>query len=96
MGWTTSRAPASNIALSNGKTVFIQRCESCHFDLSGKKKIGPGLAGLMKNKTFNNGMPADDYHLRRVIELGGKNMPPFRSSLTQKEIRDLIVYLRSL
>lgn len=50
----------------------------------------------MKNKTFNNGMPADDYHLRRVIELGGKNMPPFRSSLTQKEIRDLIVYLRSL
>jgi cytochrome c2 len=81
---------------SDGKHVFAQKCEACHFDLSSEKKIGPGLAGLMKRAKFKNGMAADEYHLRRVIDRGGKDMPPFRGLLTEKQIRDLIAYVKTL
>ncbi len=81
---------------SDGKHVFAQKCEACHFDLSSEKKIGPGLAGLMKQAKFKNGMSADEYHLRRVIYRGGKDMPPFRGLLTEKQIRDLIAYVKTL
>lgn len=82
--------------LAEGKLVFVQKCEACHFDLSGDKKIGPGLAGLMKRGRFKNGMPADEYHLQRIIERGGKNMPSSRDSLNGRQLRDLIAYLKTL
>lgn len=82
--------------LANGKLIFAQKCEACHFDLSSERKIGPGLAELMRRARFKNGMPADEYHLRRVIERGGKNMPPFREALNEKQTRDLIAYLKTL
>lgn len=81
---------------SEGKVVFTEKCEPCHFDLSSEKKIGPGLAGLMKREKFQNGLPADESHLRRLIDRGGKDMPPFRGSLTEKQIRDLIAYVKTL
>lgn len=81
---------------SDGQHVFAQKCAACHFELSSKKKIGPGLAGLMKRAKFTNGMAADEYHLLRVIDRGGKDMPPFRGLLTQKQIRDLIAYVKTL
>ncbi|MGB7351101.1 MAG: cytochrome c, partial [Candidatus Acidiferrales bacterium] len=62
---------------------------------STEKKIGSGLAGLMKRAKFRNGMTADDDHLRRVIERGGKDMPGFRDSLKERQIRDLIAYVKT-
>ncbi len=86
----------SKTEAADGKIVFAQKCEACHFNLSSEKKIGPGLAGLMKRAKFKNGMSADEYHLRRVIYRGGKDMPPFRGLLTEKQIRDLIAYVKTL
>lgn len=85
-----------NADLAGGKLVYDQKCEACHFSASSEKKIGPGLAGLMKRRTFKNGMAADDGHLRRVIERGGKDMPGFHDSLKEKQIRDLIAYVKTL
>lgn len=82
--------------LADGKQVYEQKCEACHFSASGEKKIGPGLAGLMKRPKFKNGMAANNDNLRRVIERGGKDMPGFRSALKEKQIRDLIAYVRTL
>ena len=79
-----------------GKQVYAQKCEICHYSASTEKKIGPGLAGLMRRETFRNRMKADDENLRRVIERGGKNMPGFRSSLKPSQIRDLIAYVKTL
>ncbi|MFZ3244125.1 MAG: cytochrome c [Candidatus Acidiferrales bacterium] len=81
--------------LSDGKLVYDRKCEACHFSTSTEKKIGPGLAGLMKRAKFRNGMTADDDHLRRVIERGGKDMPGFRDSLKERQIRDLIAYVKT-
>lgn len=82
--------------LANGKLIYDQKCESCHFDTTSEKKIGPGLAGLMKRARFKDGLPANDTSLRRVIERGGKDMPGFRDSLKEKQVRDLIAYVKTL
>ncbi|HLW43970.1 MAG TPA: cytochrome c [Candidatus Acidoferrales bacterium] len=79
-----------------GKQVYEHKCEICHYSASAEKKIGPGLAGLMKRERFRNGMKADDEDLRRVIERGGKDMQGFRGSLKPEQIRDLIAYVKTL
>jgi len=90
-------AKASEAAdVAEGKQVYANRCEICHYSASDEKKIGPGLAGLMKRERFRNGMKADDATLRRVIELGGKDMPGYRDSLKAEQIRDLIAYVKTL
>lgn len=80
----------------DGKAIYGRKCAACHFDTSSERKIGPGLAGLMKRPKFKNGMAANDNNLRRVIERGGKDMPGFGDSLKQKQIRDLIAYVKTL
>jgi len=91
---TMKESGAEDVA--KGKQIYAQRCEICHYSASAEKKIGPGLAGLMKRERFRNGMKADDENLRRVIERGGKDMPGFRSSLKPAEIRDLVAYVKTL
>lgn len=93
---TTQISKTSGADVADGKLVYGQKCEACHFSASSEKKIGPGLAGLMRRPKFKNGMTTDDDHLRRVIERGGKDMPGFRDSLKEKQIRDLIAYVKAL
>src|SRR5579864_6022563 len=91
---TTKESVAEDLA--KGKQIYEQRCEICHYSASAEKKIGPGLAGLMKRERFRSGMKADDEDLRRVIERGGKDMQGFRGSLKPEQIRDLIAYVKTL
>jgi cytochrome c2 len=83
-------------AATRGKTVYSTYCEICHFDTSDKKKVGPGLKGLTRRGTFSDGTKLDDARLRTWIENGGKDMPSFRTTLTDPQLRDLIAYLKTL
>lgn len=87
---------AASADLSNGKLIYDQKCEPCHFSTTEEKKIGPGLGGLMKRGKFKDGRAANDESLRRLIEHGGKDMPGFRDSLKEKQVRDLIAYVKTL
>jgi len=87
---------SASVDLSDGKLVYDQKCEPCHFSTTTEKKIGPGLAGLMKREKLKDGLPANDASLRRLIERGGKDMPGFRDSLKEKQVRDLIAYVKTL
>lgn len=87
---------SANDEPSSGKSIYDQKCEPCHFSASSETKIGPGLGGLMKRPKFKDGLPANDQSLRRVIERGGKDMPGFRDSLKEKQVRDLIAYVKTL
>lgn len=91
---TMKESDAEDVA--KGKQIYDAKCEICHYSASVEKKIGPGLAGLMKRERFRNGMKANDEDLRRVIEHGGKDMPGFRGSLKPEQIRDLIAYVKTL
>ncbi len=47
---------------ARGKEVFDKKCAMCHFADSDAKKIGPGLKGISKRKTFTvNGNKVSHY-----------------------------------
>jgi mono/diheme cytochrome c family protein len=87
---------SSSATVTRGKTVYTGYCEICHFDTSDKKKVGPGLKGLTRRGTFSDGAKLDDARLRTWIENGGKDMPSFRTTLSDAQFRDLIAYLKTL
>jgi mono/diheme cytochrome c family protein len=87
---------APNSAVARGEKVYDAQCEICHFDHSTKKKIGPGLKGLVARGKLSDGKKVDEENLRAWIEKGGKDMPGFKDSLNDAEIRDLIAYLKTL
>jgi cytochrome c len=91
------KSPAVDPAqLKAGKTVFGTYCGICHLSDSAEKKIGPGLKGLGKRGKFADGNKIDDASLRAWIEKGGKTMPPFKDTLSAEQMRDVLVYLKTL
>jgi len=91
-----SPPPPSKAALDSGKKLYAEQCAICHFEASTAKKVGPGLKGLAKRGKFADGKPVTDEALRVWIENGGENMPSFKGMLSAEEIRDLVLYTKSL
>jgi mono/diheme cytochrome c family protein len=70
-----------------GKQVFIRSCNTCH--PGGKAGLGPSLDNLSSH------FPSDA-QLAKYIRTGKGQMPPQPPSiLTDKELSNLIAYLRS-
>lgn len=91
----TSATPDATEA-AQGKVVYREQCEICHFSKSTAKKIGPGLKGLYKRGRFADAKKVDDASLEAWIEKGGKDMPAFKETLKPEQIRALIAYLKTL
>jgi mono/diheme cytochrome c family protein len=90
-------AGSNAAAVSRGKTVFQQKCALCHYDTSDQKKIGPGLKGLNKRGTFSvNGNKITDDSLKTWIENGDQLMPPFKDQLEPAQLKDVILYVKTL
>ncbi|HWZ99881.1 MAG TPA: cytochrome c [Candidatus Dormibacteraeota bacterium] len=84
-------------AVARGKDAFQQKCSICHFDTSDAKKIGPGLKGINKRGTFTvNGNKVTDENLKTWIENGDSLMPPFKDTLEEAQIKDVIAYVKTL
>ena len=94
----TALSPAAKA----GQKVFEQQCAMCHYADQTKKKIGPGLKGVLKSKELPySHKPATVANVREQIENGdpkGKPMPmpPFGKKLSKKQMTDLIAYLKTL
>ena len=73
-----------------GAVLFRDKgCGFCHgASLEGTKKA-PALAEIRKQKTWTS------EKLSTQILDGGQKMPPFRESLSDDEIKQLIAYLRA-
>jgi mono/diheme cytochrome c family protein len=101
-GQTKSKKPAASgakdpAAIARGKDLFQQKCSICHFDTSDAKKIGPGLKGISKRGTFTvNGNKVTDENLKTWIENGDNLMPPFKETLEEAQIKDVISYVKTL
>ena len=95
---TSKKAGGANAAaVARGKSLFQQKCSICHYDTSDQKKIGPGLKGLAKRGTFSvNGNKITDENLKNWIENGDQLMPPFKDVLEAAQIKDVIVYVKTL
>jgi mono/diheme cytochrome c family protein len=85
-------------AVARGKELFQQKCSICHFDTSDAKKIGPGLKGLNKRGTFtvDTTKKVTDENLKNWIENGDNLMPPFKETLEEAQIKDVIAYVKTL
>ena len=73
-----------------GAVLFRDKgCSYCHgANLEGTKKA-PGLADLRKQKEWT------DEKISSQILDGGQKMPPFRESVSDDEIQQLIAFLRA-
>jgi len=82
---------------TKGKEVFDQKCGICHFADSDAKKIGPGLKGISKRGTFSvNNNKFTDETLKTWIENGDSLMSPFKDTLDDQQIKDVIAYVKTL
>ena len=91
------KGASNNAAATRGKQVFDEKCGVCHYADSDAKKIGPGLKGLSKRGTFTvNPNKVTDESLKTWIENGDTLMPPFKDVLQPDQIKDVIVYVKTL
>ncbi len=72
-----------------GAVLFRDKgCTYCHGVGAVGTKKAPALTGLPKDKTWT------PEKITSQILNGGQKMPPFRESVTDEDVTDLIAYLR--
>lgn len=79
-----------------GERLFQQKCAFCHYTNKTDTKVGPGLKGISKRPTLPvSGLPPTDENLRKQLKTPYAKMPPF-ADLPQKQVDQIIAYLKSL
>ena len=87
-------APAGSVDL--GSALFEQNCAFCHYADKTDSKLGPGLMGVMKGEKLPaSGRPATAENIAKQLAEHVGTMPSF-TSLTEKEVADLISYMETL
>jgi alcohol dehydrogenase (cytochrome c) len=80
---TTTAAAAGNPTA--GKTVFASNCSTCHGATGTGGNGGPDLTSIPSAKQLSV--------VVKQVENGGTGMPPFKGTLTQKQIDDVSAYV---
>lgn len=78
-----------------GKTLFARNCAGCHGPEGGGdgyRLLGPDPANLTASSTGKK----SDRELLKIIHDGKPNMPAWRGSLSEKQSRDVLAYVRTL
>ncbi len=91
-------------AIERGKHMYVRYCASCHGDTGqGDGPGGANLAVKPQNLTIGEVMnPLPNHFLHRIIAEGpqvvglSSLMPPFKPQLGDRQIDEIIVYLRTL
>lgn len=74
-----------------GAALYKRWCGMCHSTEAGVKIVGPSLHGEMKGP---HAKTAAD--VRMQTEVGKGLMPSFKGKLDDRELADLIAYIRTL
>jgi mono/diheme cytochrome c family protein len=91
-------SPAFGADLAKGKAIYGDKCIKCH----GEKGKGDGPKAVdMEKKPADHTDKAKmakftDEDLKKTVKEGKRPMPAFGKKLTEEQIDDLIVYVRSL
>lgn len=81
-----------------GATLFQEKgCSQCHFTGSRNAKIGPGLQGLFERSELPvSGRSVTEENVRNQLKDPFEEMPSFADRLSQKEIENIISYLKTI
>lgn len=93
-GATAQRDDKEGVAA--GKQTFEQECSVCHTVTAGPPKLGPSLEGVLRRQRLRTGRPATEAAVREIILDGSGAMRPFRDSLSDPQLDELIDYLKTL
>ena len=91
-GASRQRLPGETV----GAAVYQQNCSACHdADNLELLKKPPKLTGLFQKKTLPSGAPATDDQVKKTILEGRGIMPPFKQTLDEQQVNDLLKYLHT-
>jgi len=91
-----SKDDPAQAEIKRGKELYKKHCEICHYAEAEAIKMAPGMKGIYKKGKFTDGKKVDDASMRAWIEKGGPKMPPFRDTLNDQQITQMIAYIRTL
>jgi mono/diheme cytochrome c family protein len=79
-----------------GEEIYYMKCWICHNDytIKAEKGAAPTLRGLYKKESLWNGDPVNDQTVTKQIKDGSSRMPGFGYTLNDKDMADLMAYLR--
>ncbi len=79
-----------------GTALYQENCSACHDaeNLELAKKP-PKLTGLFQKPTLPSGAPATDDQVKKTILDGRGIMPPFRQTLDDEQVNELLKYLHT-
>ncbi len=81
---------------AKGEDIYKSNCAVCHYADKTDKRIGPGLLGYFKKEKMENGKPVNEASTRELILEGEGKMIPFKEKLDEKQVDDVLAYLKTL
>lgn len=91
----TGKADSKPGNLAKGKILFVKYCAGCHGPQGkgdGYKLLGPDPANLTAPSTTKK----SDSALLATIHEGKPNMPSWKGRLSDRDIRNVLAYIRTL
>ncbi len=83
------------LAQSDTQATFVSKCQPCHGPTGdGNTPMGKKL-GVVKFSS-EDVVKSSDASLLAIAKNGKGQMPPFGNKLSEAQLKDLIVYIRSL
>lgn len=83
-------------SIERGEKLFAGKCSFCHDAHSNKPGVGPGLKGVLKNRTLPvSKKPATPENVVGQLRKPFNAMPSF-DKLSEKEVADVIAFLNTL
>ncbi|MFZ3200291.1 MAG: c-type cytochrome [Candidatus Acidiferrales bacterium] len=82
-------------AQDNGAALFKSKCASCHGP-DGKGDIPVGKALKLRDLGSEEVQKQTDAQLTEVTANGKGNMPAYKGKLTDDQIKELVLFIRSL
>jgi|SRR5215475_15671886 len=81
-------------AADKPQDIYKANCQGCHGASGRPSSVGKGLGAKSFQDPAFTKVPLAEW--AKVIAKGKNNMPPYESTLTAKEIKDLAKYVREL
>ena len=79
-----------------GKEIYYMKCWICHNDYTraANPNSAPTLREIFKRPMLLSGQPVNDETVAQKVKEGGPRMPSYRYVLNDKDMADLLAYLR--